>query len=401
MMTRPQGPQLSAMAMRAQPSAMVMRAQPLAMVMRPQALAMARRPQPIPFAPSASSAVGDVDMVDDDGGVDVFLRKELAPWMENLQSQAVSEGKFVVECLWEVFTSHVGSTNPEEMAQALRTKVPWGQGIVGFQAIPKTSRKGTIHIAMLSFEKTSYAASGMFLNDASLLLKTQGIIGGLSSQTLAVRPRPGAKMTVFGWEPDGAVVNSTHAFVCTCAAAYAVVVNVDLPQPLARWLQNIPVTYTKHDNSRDRLLQNLVDSAVQRHANRTVQCPIFLAEELARCAIQPGFVKAFVKLYQQRMSISPGLQMPQRMEDSVVRVMGPNKTCPNALLTLKQSVVKRTWHDGPWQVGHLLSPYFPIGAPLNSSLVVEWAQFNFPNSCRTDLGTRDRRGSLREGSAQT
>ena len=79
-------------------------------------------------------------------------------------------------------------------------------------------------------------------------------------------------------------------------------------------------------------------SALQRHANRTVQCPMFLVEELGRCTIQPGFVKPFVKVYQQRMSVSPGLQMPKRMEDCVVRVMSPNKTCPKALTTLRQFV---------------------------------------------------------------
>ena len=44
-----------------------------------------------------------------------------------------------------------------------------------------------------------------------------------------------------------------------------------------------------------------VDNPVHRHANRTVQCPMFLAEEFGRCTFQPQFLKPFVKLYQQRM----------------------------------------------------------------------------------------------------
>ena len=69
--------------------------------------------------------------------------------------------------------------------------------------------------------------------------------------------------------------------------------NISLPQPLARLLESIPVQYTKHKDGQQRLLQNLVDSAVQRHANRTVQCPMFLAEEFGRCTFQPQFLKPF------------------------------------------------------------------------------------------------------------
>ena len=36
---------------------------------------------------------------------------------------------------------------------------------------------------------------------------------------------------------------------------------------------------------------------------------------------QPQFVKPFVKLYQQRMAVTPQLLMPQRMEDCVIRLM--------------------------------------------------------------------------------
>ena len=45
-----------------------------------------------------------------------------------------------------------------------------------------------------------------------------------------------------------------------------------------------------------------VDNPVHRHANSTVQCPMFLAEEFGRCTFQPQFLKPFVKLYQQRMA---------------------------------------------------------------------------------------------------
>ena len=82
--------------------------------------------------------------------------------------------------------------------------------------------------------------------------------------------------------------------------------------------------------------------AAQRHANRTIQCPVFLAEELNRCTFQTQYVKPFVKLYQQRMSLSPKLQLPPRMEDCVIRIMAQTKTCAKAMQSLTQAVVKFT-----------------------------------------------------------
>ena len=144
---------------------------------------------------------------------------------------------------------------------------------------------------MLSDDKSSYAANGLFVGDAKLLLATEGF-GGPELKTVAVKPRPGANMTCFGWGADGAVVNSTYAFGLTRTAAYSVIHNCPIPQPLARILQSVPVQFTKHDSNQDRMLQHLVESAVQRHSNRTVQCPISLATELNRCTFQTQYVKA-------------------------------------------------------------------------------------------------------------
>ena len=60
----------------------------------------------------------------------------------------------------------------------------------------------------MAYDKTSYAANGLFMGDTKLVLSTQGF-HGLEGNTVAVKPRPGANMTCFGWEADGAVVNST------------------------------------------------------------------------------------------------------------------------------------------------------------------------------------------------
>ena len=215
----------------------------------------------------------------------------------------------------------------------------------------------------------------MFVADAKLLLATDGLTC-LRSKVLAVKPCPGKHLTCFGWEPDGSVVNSSFAFALTCIAAYGIINQVRIPQPLVQILESIPVQYIKHDSNENRLLQSLVESVVQRHANRTVQCPVYLAEELSRCTFQPQYVKSFVKLYQKRMSVNPALQMPQRMEDCVARLMTPVKTCKAAMKILIECVSQHTWHDGPWTVGHIMSSFFPVGASLNSSMHEEWARMN-------------------------
>ena len=130
-----------------------------------------------------------------------------------------------------------------------------------------------------------------------------------------------------GWEPDGALINSTLAFALTSIAVYSITKGVDLPQPLAQHLSAIPVQYTRFNGNQGRVLQNMVDSAVQRHANRTVQCPVFLAQEFGRMDFQPHYIKPSVKLYQQRSVMSPLLQMPQNIENCVIRLMRPDKSC--------------------------------------------------------------------------
>ena len=60
---------------------------------------------------------------------------------------------------------------PEGLVEAFKVKVPW-LPCVNFQAVPKCSKKGTLHISMLSYRPCSYAANGMFVGDAKLLLET-------------------------------------------------------------------------------------------------------------------------------------------------------------------------------------------------------------------------------------
>ena len=91
----------------------------------------------------------------------------------------------------------------------------------------------------------------------------------------------------------------------SCIIAYCVCEDCSMPQLLVQLLQSIPVRFTNHETSEHRLLQTLIESAEQLHANRKVQCPNFLAKELNRCTIQTQDAKSLVKLYQQRMATAP------------------------------------------------------------------------------------------------
>ena len=121
------------------------------------------------------------------------------------------------------------------------------------------------------------------------MLENQGF-EGLQRHTITIKPRAGAKISDLGWEPDGAIANSAYGFAFTCIVSYAIIHVAPLPLPLVHLLQSIPVQYTKFASDEDRALQGMVDSAVQRHANRTVQCPLFMSEEMLRLTFNEKYI---------------------------------------------------------------------------------------------------------------
>ena len=60
----------------------------------------------------------------------------------------------------------------------------------------------------------------------------------------------------------------------------------------------------------------------------------------------------------------------------MIRIMNQTKTSAKAMKTLTLAVQKFTWQDGPWVVGHVMSPFFSMGSNLNSSTHEEWAKLN-------------------------
>ena len=90
-----------------------------------------------------------------------------------------------------------------------------------------------------------------------------------------------------------------------------------------------------------------VDNPVHWHANRTVQCPMFLAEEFGRCTFQPQFLKPFVKLYQQRMASASRWQRRRsglRIVDSGLGLSYQQGFCSRLLHPARCG---RPWDRGP------------------------------------------------------
>ena len=135
---------------------------------------------------------------------------------------------------------------------------------------------------MLSYEESSFAGKGMYLDDVLLLSMEQ-----LSGNVLAVRPKGhGACLDCFGWACDGAVVNATRGFFLIGLALFIVGQwQHEVPTEAVDLLSNIKVKYTKHPSMQARVVSNLVKSAVNSRVNRSIEDPVFLASELCRTSL--------------------------------------------------------------------------------------------------------------------
>ena len=148
----------------------------------------------------------------------------------------------------------------------------------------RLQKKGIIHFSFLAWDGEAYHGKGMYVTDAIMLLETLAP-AALMAKVLEVKPRPGAKMSAFGWCPDGNSANCAIGFAMTSLVAVAVVHNHVLPTQLNHALAHINVVYKKHDNNHARFLSNLVETQASRFVNRSGHDPFFLAKEFARNAI--------------------------------------------------------------------------------------------------------------------
>ncbi len=242
-------------------------------------------------------------------GAASFLKERFLPWLKSVgtaNDRNLSDS--LTRLMHEKFTN-----DPEVLANTFRDKIPWdpSHGYVNFHSVPKHSKKGHMHVSMLAFDPAAYSGAGMFLNVALVLLDTLGT-ASLTSKCIEVRPRSGRKLTACGWEPDGAIIMGTYAFIFSALACWSCLTDEKLPILLTKHVSGLPCSFTKHNTNETRLLANLADSAAQRMANRTVQDPLFLSLELSRCSFAPEHVKGVVRLYRQRVLANPALSIPHK-----------------------------------------------------------------------------------------
>jgi len=256
---------------------------------------------------------------------------------------------------------------PEQIRDAMKAAIPWTNlGYVNFMGPPQKSRKGCIHVSFLSYNAEGFPGAGMYLADSIVLLESTKM-SSLLSKTVEVRPRStGQQLFCFGWEADGAIVNGAYIFVFTSLAAYALCHRKRIPQPMAQALGQTSTTYKTNLNNEQRLLSNLVESQAQKFANRPIHDPLFLANELGRCAFAPAQVKGFVKLYRQRTLANVALGMPQRVEDAVIKVMTHRISVGTQNIMINM-IAKYGWDSGPWSLYLILADMFSTGAELTSS----------------------------------
>ena len=57
-------------------------------------------------------------------------------------------------------------------------------------------------------------------------------------------------------------------------------------------------------------------------------------------------------------------------------LMSLAKTCKTAFALLYRSVAKFTWDKGPWQISHIMSSFFALESPLNTSMHDLWQPLN-------------------------
>jgi len=265
----------------------------------------------------------------------------------------------------------------DSLRELMRENVPWSpQRYFAFQSVPQVANKSIGHVTFLDYAAESYHGQGIYLHDTVMLLKSMKL-SSLLAKTVELRPKPAGKPAAFGWQADGAMINSALCFALTSLAAYAVLhPNVVFPQPLAQALGHISAFYKKHDTAQARFVNNLVESAAQRFASRPAHDPFFLSQEFERHSFDATHVKAIVKLYRQKTMLNGALAMPQRVEDVVIRLMSPGKVADGTKQIATRACATHGWGAGPLCLEFLLDPAFALGSQLSETCHEEWCLAN-------------------------
>ena len=220
---------------------------------------------------------------------------------------------------------------------------------------------------MLSYQESSFAGKGLYLEDSLLLFDNWR---QWADHVLNIRPvGVGVSHDCFGWVCDGAMINATRGFAMIAVAVFlgAGQWQHAVPAEIVDFLSKIKVKYIRYVNSQSRMVASLVDSAVNNKTNRSVEDPIFLANELRRLSLGTASgVKLAFQMYKARLLANPALHMKESTEACTLRMLSPEKMSPLAIAKISDSVAAFTWQLCPFTAHALLAPRLPIGAKLGN-----------------------------------
>ena len=184
-----------------------------------------------------------------------------------------------------------------------------------------------------------------------------------------------------GWQVDGALANGTLVFLFVAAAAYAALSKTQPPDEVGNVLSSISAFFKPYATAQERQLHNLVASAAQHHINRTVADPLFLSLEMGRNCMSAQQAKAVMKLYKQRCSVNPALQLGDHVEKASVLFMTPQKVAPASIDLIRAVIRDYTWASAPFDAGMFLVNSFPFGAVLSDTLHDVWRSMCTQTAC--------------------
>jgi hypothetical protein len=263
-----------------------------------------------------------------------------------------------------------------ELKKALIKRISWNseKGYLTFQRQPKGTCKGHMHITMLMFTEDSFPGNGVYLQDALMMLEQRGLEE--FDHVITVRPQTASQdLSCFGWVPDGAIVNGTRSFALSVLAMYSLVGHWadvthasawpgEVPAAIGAKLSAVKCKYVRRENMQDRVLSNLVESAVNNKTNRSIEDPIFMSQEMMRCSCQAHNVKTIMSLYKQRTMANPSLKMQLSVEACTLRFMEAGKIAQETKSVIAADIAQKTWQGGVFSAHALMAAKFPVGVAL-------------------------------------
>ena len=175
--------------------------------------------------------------------------------------------------------------------------------------------------------------------------------------------------------------NGTLVFLFVAAAAYAALSKTLLPDEVADVLSSISAYFKPYTSAEERQLNNLVASAAQHHLNRTVADPLFLSIEMGRNCMSAQQARAVMRLYKNRCSINPALQLGDHVEKATVLFMTPQKVAPASIDLIRGVIRDYTWASAPFDAAMFLVNSFPLGAVLSDTLHDVWRSMCTQTAC--------------------